>query len=68
MQNLGVALLDGRDELVLNVHVLPQLGIGGSLEKPVQDDLHVSIIGIQAIIYVEYLAVVLILISLIKDA
>ena len=68
MQYFRVAPLNGGDELLLDVHVLTHLCVTGRHCKPLDDVLHVGVISVLAVIYVQNLTILPFLVALVKYA
>ena len=67
-QDFSVTLLYGTKVFVLYIHLMTDVGISSSHCQAVQDALHVGIIGIEAVVYVQQAAVVLVTLRLVKKA
>ena len=67
-QDFGISLLDDREILVLHVHVVAQLSIGGSGSEAVQYAFHFSIVSIHLFVEAKYMFVTLLLACLVENA
>ena len=63
-----IPILDGRIILVLNIHILAHIAVGGGLSEAVDDVFHIVVTGIGVLVEAENMRVVGIGLGLIENA